>query len=115
MDKINREMQDPFAHRALEQKEEGEKRPELFVYMMKEMEVKLNKLIETGEINEQEGIGKSATELANNIFMEEGRGIENLSIEEIKVLVEKLQIPYDEKALLVVALALEKEREKKPH
>jgi len=102
MDKISREMQDPFSQRMLE-KEESKKEVNLAEDLINRRE-KMEILMKEGSLSRNDhGLGEAVDKLEDYVLKNTTNELHKLSLEEISEAADKFNLPYDLETILVVA------------
>jgi dephospho-CoA kinase len=111
MDKISREMQNPYAQRKLEREEDL--KPEKLAKNLINRREKLEVLFKEGKLNRNDGgLGEEVDKLENYVLKNMTNELHKLSLGEIGELVEKFNLAYESETILVVAQLFDKERKK---
>jgi len=109
MDKISREMTNPFAQKELEREEE--KRPKSLAKDLINRREKLEVLFKEGKLSRNDGgLGQEVNKLEDYVLKNTTQELHKLSLGEIGELVKKFNLAYESETILVVAQLFEKER-----
>jgi len=102
----------PQPYRDLEkaQKDEKSGKPEVSAEGLRAQRQKLEKAIEKGEINHQEGVGKAVDTLEDYVLKNMTNELHKLSLDEVGDLIKKFDLPYEKEAVLLVAQAFADQR-----